>query len=142
MMHVLRNGKIWALGLVVTALGAAPAAQQGAPVAAQATPAATPLPASAPQGAATYVVGQARPPVEPGATVVDLSLEEAMGQALEKNLDLQSARLNPQNVDYQLQAARAAWLPTYSTNYSYNNSTSPSIRRASIWLVIIAIVTS
>jgi outer membrane protein TolC len=122
MMHVLRNGKIWALGLIATVLAASPAAQQAAPTAAaQTTPAAVPLPA-----AQTYVVGQARPPAEPGATIIDLSLEDAMGQALEKNLDLQSARLNPQNVDYQLQAARAAWLPTYSANYSYNNSTSPS----------------
>jgi outer membrane protein TolC len=135
MMHVLRNRNVWALGLIVTALGAAPAAQQAAPAAQpqaappaaappEATPAAVPVPAA--QITSTYVVGQAEPPVEPGAAVVSLSLEEAMGIALERNLDLQSARLNPQNVDYQLQSARAAWLPQYTANYSYRNSTSPS----------------
>jgi outer membrane protein TolC len=118
MMHVLRNAKIWALGFVVTMLAAAPAAQQAT---ATATPQATTL-----QSPPTYVVGQARPPAEPGATVVDLSLEDAMGIALEKNLALQSARLNPQNVDYQLQSARAAYLPQYTSTYSYRNSTSPS----------------
>ncbi len=119
MMHVLRDARIWALGLIVTALAAAPAAQQQA-----AAP--TSAPATGLLQADTYVVGQARPPVEPGAAVVDLSLEQAMGIALEKNLALQSARLNPQNVDYQLQAARAAYMPQYTTSYQYSNSTSPS----------------
>jgi outer membrane protein TolC len=115
MRHVVRNATIWALGLVVTVLAAAPSAQQ------------QPAPlGQTPVTAGTYTVGQARPPVEPGTPTVDLSLEQAMGIALEKNLDLQSARLNPQNVDYQLQAARAAYLPTYSSSYSYRNSTSPS----------------
>ena len=118
MMHVLRDARIWALGLIVTVLAAAPAAQQ------QAAPTSAPAPGVL--QADRYVVGQARPPVDPGATVVDLSLEQAMGIALEKNLALQSARLNPQNVDYQLQAARAAYMPQYTTSYSYNNSTSPS----------------
>ena len=34
--------------------------------------------------------------------------------ALEKNLDLKVARMNPQIVDYSLQSARAAFLPTFT----------------------------
>ncbi len=115
MKQVLRNATVWTCGLVMTAWAATAGAQQ------QTTP-----PLGTPQQVGTYVVGQARPPVEPGAAVVDLTLEQAMGIALEKNLDLQSARLNPQNVDYQLLQARNAFLPSYSSTYQYSNSTSPS----------------
>jgi outer membrane protein TolC len=73
-----------------------------------------------------YVVGQAKPPEVPGTTLLDVTLEQALQMALDKNLGLQAARMNPQLTDYQLQSARAAFLPRYTAFYSINNSTQPS----------------
>lgn len=73
-----------------------------------------------------YVVGQALPPEVEGSPRVDLTLEDAMARALEKNLDIQNAKLNPQMQDYTLQAARAAFRPTLNANYSFNNSSQQS----------------
>src|SRR4030095_10206298 len=70
-----------------------------------------------------YVVGQARPPEVPATTLLDLTLEQALQMALDKNLGLQAARMNPQLTDYQLQSARAALLPRYTTLYRINNAT-------------------
>lgn len=73
-----------------------------------------------------YVVGRALPPETPGAQRVDLSLEQAIERALDKNLDIKNAKLNPQMQDYTLQAARAAFRPTLNANYSYRNSSQQS----------------
>jgi outer membrane protein TolC len=106
-------------------------------VAALAVPAAAQAAQAAQQSAATtggiqvqaqdrYVVGRALPPETPGAQRVDLSLEQAIERALEKNLDIKNAKLNPQMQDYTLQAARAAFRPTLNGNYSYRNSSQQS----------------
>ncbi len=73
-----------------------------------------------------YVVGRALPPELPGAQRIDLTLEQAIERALEKNLDIQRARLDPQMQDYTLQAARANFRPTLNANYSYRNSSQQS----------------
>lgn len=73
-------------------------------------------------GLQQYVVGQAKPPMEPGATLVDMTLQEAIDRALESNLDIQTARLDPQIQRYSLLSAEAAFAPTFSTTLSYNNS--------------------
>lgn len=86
-------------------------------------------PASSPQQpppADPYVVGRAKPPDVQGSTMRDLTLEEAVQIALEKNLSLQVAKLNPQLADYSLQSARAAFLPRYTSRYAISNSTTPS----------------
>ena len=111
MKSVLRNATVWAVALGVTA-GQALQAQGPTP----ATPAQSQLPID------RYVVGQARPPELPGQTLKDITLEEAMAIALENNLELKVARMNPQSVDYQLQGVRASFTPTIGANYSYNNS--------------------
>ena len=122
MMHVLRTAKVWALVALVLGAGVPAGARQAQPApAAQA--------AAGPQGPAPvdrYVVGQALPPSEPGTTLLDLTLEQAMEMALEKNLDLKAARLTPQTVDYQLQAARAAFTPRLQGTYGYNNQSRPN----------------
>jgi outer membrane protein TolC len=110
MRKSLRIVNVWALVLVLTpalALAQGPAGERG-------------------QQAERYVVGQAKPPVAPGTAVETLSLERAIQLALEKNLDLQVARMNPQSVDYQIRSARASYLPTFSGSYSYNNSSRTS----------------
>jgi outer membrane protein TolC len=109
-MDIIRNGR-WAsmLALLVPAGGAA---QQ---------PSASQL-----QVQDRYEVGRAVPPVEPGATMASLTLEEAITRAMENNLDIQSARLNPLIQDYALQAARAAFSPSFSSTLGYNNSATQS----------------
>jgi outer membrane protein len=107
-----------AVSLVLPGAAWAQTAQTPPPVTTQ-TPA-TQLPID------RYVVGQARAPEVPGTTLQDLTLEQATMIALEKNLALQAARLNPQIADYSLQSARAAFLPRYQATYGINNSTTPS----------------
>jgi len=85
----------------------------------------TPAPAQDPV-VDRYTVGQARPPVPEGASLVELTLDQAYALALEKNLDLKAARMTPILTDYQLQTMRAAYKPNFSGSYSYNNSLTPS----------------
>ncbi len=73
-----------------------------------------------------YQVGTALPPQDPGQQLVSLTLEDAVGRALEMNLDIQSARLAPRMQQFSLQAAHAAFSPTLTGSYGYNNSTNQS----------------
>jgi outer membrane protein TolC len=113
MAYVSRTATVWALALAAFIVGTPTAAQeiQG--------PAASPPPDR-------YVVGQARPPAVEGTNLMELTLEQAQEMALEKNLDLKAARLTPQGVDYQLQAARAAFTPRLGGTYGYNNQSRPN----------------
>ncbi len=71
-----------------------------------------------------YVVGQAKPPDIAGQQLLDLTLEQAMQTALDKNLELQVARVNPQIQDYNLASARAAFIPTLTASFNQNRSSS------------------
>ena len=73
-----------------------------------------------------YEVGRAAPPADSGVTVVPLTLEQAVQRAMENNIDLQSARLNPLLQEYSLQSARAAFSPSFTSSVGYNNSSSQS----------------
>jgi len=73
-----------------------------------------------------YEVGEALPPLDEGDELVTMSLEEALARASEVNLDIQTARLSPQMQAYSLQAAQAAFTPTLSGTYGYNNATNQS----------------
>ena len=122
-MSAARNVQVWAVALSIGAFGsltATASAQEPAP----ASPA--PAPQAAQQPVDRYIVGQAQPPVEAGKQIRELTLEEAMIIALERNLGLQVAKMAPQGVDYQLQAARASFVPNFTTSYSYSNNKSPS----------------
>lgn len=74
----------------------------------------------------TYVVGAAQPPVAEGATLVTMTLEQAIARALQSNLDIQTARLSPAIQQYSLDVARGAFHPTFSTTMGYNNATTQS----------------
>jgi outer membrane protein TolC len=133
MVHVSRTAKVWALGLLIVGAAGRAAAQEQPPAPGGAQPPAQGAPAlPEPQGGAAaqpidrYVVGQARPPVVEGTNLLELTLEQAQEIALEKNLDLKAARLTPQGVDYQLQAARAAFTPRIGGTYGYNNQSRPN----------------
>ncbi len=115
MKNQMSKVMVWAVAAVMVAPVAALAGQAGPPQATQEGGIQAPV-------QDPYVVGRALPPVTEGSQRVDLSLEMAVERALEKNLDIQNARLNPQMQDYSLQAARAAFLPSLSTSYSYSNS--------------------
>lgn len=73
-----------------------------------------------------YQVGTALPPRDEGRTLVAMTLDEAIARATERNLDIQTARLSPEMQTFSLAAARAAFSPTFSGTYGYNNATSQS----------------
>ena len=73
-----------------------------------------------------YEVGRALPPVQPGGTLVEITVEDAIERALQMNLDIQTARLSPRIQGFSLQAAEAAFSPTLSSTYGYNSSTNQS----------------
>lgn len=73
-----------------------------------------------------YSVGEALPPLDEGAVLTPMSLQEAIDRALEVNLSLQSARLNPEIQDFNLQSAHAAFTPTLSSTFGFNNQTAQS----------------
>jgi outer membrane protein TolC len=85
-----------------------------------------PMGLSAQQEQARYEVGQALPPLPPGGTLLEMTLEDAIVRALEMNLDIQTARLNPTIQEYSLAAAEAAFSPTFSTTFGHNNSSQQS----------------
>ena len=57
---------------------------------------------------------------------IDLTLDEAVARALERNLDLAVQRLNPRVFDLNLAQQLAAYRPTFDTNFSNNSRTNPS----------------
>ena len=57
---------------------------------------------------------------------IDLTLDEAVARALERNLDLAVQRLNPQVFDLNLAQQLAAYRPTFDSNFSNNSRTNPS----------------
>jgi outer membrane protein len=78
------------------------------------------------EGPQSYEVGRALPPVEDGRTLRSMTLDEAIERALENNLSLESARLNPEIQDLGLTVARAAFRPTLNSQLVYNNAATQS----------------
>lgn len=76
--------------------------------------------------AATATAQPAPAPGEPPAGPVrQLSVDEAVRLALEQNLALRVERINPQVRDENVAQARAAWAPTLTGNFIYNNTETP-----------------
>lgn len=119
MIKSIRSMPVWAIlaGVLMTT---AVSAQQ---------PAAPPPQQLAQTQIDRYVVGQARPPETPGSPVLDMTLDQAMQIALEKNLDLKIARMEPVIQDYTIQGLRSVYRPTLSGSYGYNNNTSTATRQ-------------
>ena len=57
---------------------------------------------------------------------IELTLDDAIARALERNLDLAVQRLNPQVFDLTLAQQLAAYRPTFDTAFSNNSRTNPS----------------
>jgi outer membrane protein TolC len=117
MTQKTRTINVWVLTLAMAGVAAGAFAQ---------TPP-TPPPASAPgtpQAAPDrYIVGQAKPPEVPGQTMMNLSIDDAIQRALDRNIDLKVARYRPQLDDYSIRQTKAAYMPTFSETTSYRNST-------------------
>ena len=107
------NSSIWVLALTLAAATATVSAQQVANTTGAQT-----------QTVDRYVVGQAKPPETPGRSVIDLTLEQAVQAALDKNLDVVAAKMNPQIQDYTLQGARAVFRPTIGGTTSFAGASS------------------
>ena len=58
--------------------------------------------------------------------VREITVEEAVRLALENNLGIQIARLDPQIQDLSVVQARANWAPIFTSTFSTNNATSPT----------------
>jgi outer membrane protein len=55
--------------------------------------------------------------------VVDLTVDEAVARALDRNLTLASQRITPRTFDYAIAATRATYLPTLTSSVSNNSQT-------------------
>lgn len=60
-----------------------------------------------------------------GPAVRRLSLDDAVQLALEQNINLQVERINPQIQDEQVAFAATVFRPTWTSDLSYNGTTSP-----------------
>ncbi len=109
-----RTLKVWALMVAMTGMAAIASAQTPVGPAARA-------PQAAPD---RYVVGQAKPPDVPGQVLMNLTLDDAIQRALDRNIDLKVQRYNPQLTDYSIRQTRAAYMPTLSETTQFNNATS------------------
>ena len=58
--------------------------------------------------------------------VFDLTVDDAIEQALDRNLDIAVERLNPQVQDLAVAQANAAFLPSVSSSFDLSRSLSPS----------------
>ena len=67
---------------------------------------AAPVPGGAPQG-----------------PVVNLTVEEAVARAIERNLTLESQRITPRTFDFSIAATRAAYRPTLTSTVGNNSAT-------------------
>lgn len=74
----------------------------------------------------TYQIGRALPPLPTDGSLVEMTLAEAVQRALENNLNIQAARLDPQIQSQSLFAARGAFAPTISTTLGQNNASQQS----------------
>jgi outer membrane protein TolC len=85
------------------------------------------LPAAALAGARPLLQQQQAPPARADATQVRrITADEAVRLALENNLGIQVARINPQIEDLSVAQARAAWAPNFATTVQQNGVGTPN----------------
>ncbi len=88
------------------------------------------------QAKSAAMAGQ--PPAAGGATTsastqptAQLSLEQAVKDALDRNLNIAVQRLTPQTYDYTLASLHAAYLPSVNSQFSTNGQTTPATSQLS-----------
>jgi len=62
----------------------------------------------------------------PGDQVRRLTIDEAVRLALDNNLGVQIARINPQLQDLSVALARSAWVPTFNTTVQGSSAATPN----------------
>src|SRR4030095_7094036 len=77
------------------------------------------------EGRSASAADQTRPtvPPQPG-TKVELTLDDAVQRALERNLDVAVERLSPQTYDFALAALNASYRPTFTSTYGLRNQST------------------
>jgi len=75
---------------------------------------------------ARLAANQTRPTVSPAAagTPVNVTLDEAVARALERNLDIAVERLNPRTFDFSLSALNANYKPTFNSTVASRSATT------------------
>jgi outer membrane protein TolC len=119
MMTRILTRNVWT-GAVALVLGAVPLGAQ--------SPAATAPAAVKAQAQTTpdqYIVGQAKPP-DAGRPVLNLTVDQAIQRALERNLNIKVQKLFPQINDYSLQQTRAFYRPTLTGTFGYSDRSAQS----------------
>lgn len=125
MTQQLRTLHVWALTLALA--GAATAADAQTASGPSAPKPQGPSAQAQPQTTADrYVVGQAKPPAVQGQQVLNLTLDEAIQRAIDRNIDLKVQRYNPQLTDYTIQQTKAGYMPTLTETTSFNDATALS----------------
>jgi outer membrane protein len=111
MTQSFKTLKVWVHLLAISSLAVTASAQTAGP-------------AATPQAAQDrYVPGQAKPPAVAGQVVINLTLDEAIQRALDRNLDLKVQSYNPQLTDYSIQATQAAYRPSLTSQTTYSDNT-------------------
>jgi len=73
--------------------------------------------------------GPQAPQAAGSGVVKKLSVDEAVQLALEQNLDLQVQRVNPRVQELNIQTARTAWTPNFTSGLSNSNATNSNYNR-------------
>ena len=68
--------------------------------------------------------GAPTPTGQPQGEVVNLTADEAVARALERNVALQSQRLTPRTFDYSIAATLSVYRPVLNTTFSQNSATA------------------
>ena len=105
----MNNWRIWAGSLLIMGTAAGAAAQQPALDVARLIH----------DASATGLPAQAR-------RAFDLTVDEAIERALDRNLDIAVARVNPQLQDLTIAESRSAFLPSLTSDFDLGRSMSPS----------------
>ena len=105
----MKKGRIWLVCLLLTGTAHGAAAQQSGIDVAQLIE----------NSAAAGLLAQAR-------RVFDLTVNDAIERALDRNLDIAVERVNPQLQDLTIAEANSAFLPNVNSNFDIGRSLSPS----------------
>ena len=105
----MKKGRIWLVCLLLTGTAHGAAAQQSGIDVAQLIE----------NSAAAGLLAQTR-------RVFDLTVDDAIERALDRNLDIAVERVNPQLQDLTIAEAHSAFLPNVNSNFDIGRSLSPS----------------
>lgn len=117
MTQKTRTLNVWALVAAMAAMTATASAQT--PAGPSAPKAQQPAPAQD-----RYIVGQAKPPAVAGQNMMDLTIDDSIQRALDRNIDLKVQQYNPQLTDYSIRQTRAAYMPIFTETSQFRDSTS------------------